>query len=178
MDNEKIETEDMEQPEEANEQAVEEALQDEVALETEVEELQKAVKESEEKYLRLMAEYDNYRKRTAKERDEIYPNATASTLERFLPVLDNFERALEYDYETEEFSQGIEMIYKNFQDVLESFGVEVIGEVGEPFDPEYHNGVMHIDDPEFGENVVSMVMQKGYKMGDRIIRHAMVQAAN
>lgn len=150
----------------------------EPTLEQEVETLEARVQELEDKLLRVRAEYENYRKRTTKEKSEIYPDATAQAIGRFLPILDNFERSMEYDCGTKEFKEGIDLIYKNFQDILNQLGVEAIGQRGEPFDPELHNAVMHCQDEELGENTISQVLQKGYKMGDRIIRHAMVETAN
>lgn len=191
MDNidraEAIAEEHMEQGEameEAAQEAEREAEQDfeeTVAAEEvpdETAKLKQQLVEANEKNLRLMAEYDNFRKRSAKEREEIYPNATCVTLGKFLPVLDNFERAMEFDPGTGEFAKGIEMIYQSFKELLGSFGVEEFGAVGDGFDPNFHNCVMHIDDEKFDKNVVSMVMQKGYRLGDRVIRHAMVQVAN
>lgn len=134
--------------------------------------------ELNERYVRLMAEYDNFRKRSQKERDDIYPNATAAALTKFLPVLDNFERAAVFEYSDNDFGKGFDMIYQSFLETLKSMGVEEIGVPGETFDPALHNAVMHIEDENLGENVVSMVMQKGYKIGDKIIRYAMVQTAN
>ena len=131
-----------------------------------------------DRYLRLMAEYENYRKRSTKERTEIYPQATAAAVEKFLPVLDNIERAAAFERQTEEFAKGFDMICQGFGQVLKNLGVEVIGEAGEVFNPDLHNAVMKIEDPELGENVISMVLQKGYKIGDRVIRYAMVQTAN
>lgn len=151
---------------------------DPAELEKEVEKLTAALSESDERYLRIVAEYENYRKRTTKEKDAIYPLATADTVSKFLPVLDSFERALEFDFDSEDFSKGIELIHQNFKDVLESLGAESFGEIGDPFDPDLHNAVMHVENPELGENVVSLVLQRGYKIGDRIVRHAVVQTAN
>ena len=151
---------------------------DPAELEKEVEKLTATLSESDERYLRIVAEYENYRKRTTKEKDAIYPLATADTVSKFLPVLDSFERALEFDFDSEDFSKGIELIHQNFKDVLESLGAESFGEIGDPFDPDLHNAVMHIENPELGENVVSLVLQRGYKIGDRIVRHAVVQTAN
>lgn len=131
-----------------------------------------------DRYLRLIAEYDNFRKRSQKERDEIYPAATAAAVGKFLPVLDNFERAAAFPHGDDEFGKGFDKIYQGFQEVLTSLGVEPIGEPGEPFDPAVHNAIMHIEDESLGENVISQVLQKGYRIGDRIIRHAMVQTAN
>lgn len=145
---------------------------------TEEEKLTRALQESDERYLRLAAEYDNYRRRTSKEMCESYPRATCDVVNEFLPVLDNFERSLEFEAGSKEFTDGIKLIHKNFEEVLAALGVESFGEVGDSFDANIHDAVMHVEDPEFGENVVSLVLQKGYRMGDRIIRHAMVQTAN
>lgn len=144
----------------------------------ELEALTEKNKELNDKYLRLVAEYDNFRKRSQKERDEIFPSATVSAIAKFLPVLDNFERAAAYPHEDDDFGKGFDMIFSSFKEVLASMGVEEIGEVGESFDPALHHAVMHVEDESFGENVVSQVLQKGYKLGDRIIRYAMVQTAN
>lgn len=143
-----------------------------------VSELEEKIAEQNDKYLRLAAEYDNFRKRTTKEKNGIYPRAQADTVAMFLPVLDNFERALSYPCDSEDFAQGIKMIEQNFGEVLKSIGVEVIGEVGDQFDPELHDAVSRIEDPELGEDVIAQVLQKGYKLGDRVIRHAVVQTAN
>jgi len=130
------------------------------------------------RYLRLMAEYENYRKRSTKEKAEIYPNATAAAVEKFLPVLDNLERAAAFERTTEEFAKGFDMICQSFDQVLQNLGVETIGEVGEAFNPDLHNAVMQVEDPALGENVIAQVLQKGYKIGERVIRYAMVQTAN
>lgn len=143
-----------------------------------LEELKAQLKEQHEKYLRLMAEYENYRKRSTKEKTEIYPQATAAAIEKFLPVFDNIERAMEYDKNTEEFAKGFDLICRSFAEVLKCLNVEAFGSVGDPFNPEMHNAVMHIENPDLGENVISLVMQKGYKIGDKVIRYAMVQTAN
>ena len=141
-------------------------------------ELEKKCAELNDRYLRLMAEYDNYRKRTAKEKTELFPQATAAAVQKFLPLLDNLERAAGYDKMTEEFAKGFDLICQSFSEILESLGVEAVGAEGETFNPELHNAVMHIENPELGENVISQVLQKGYRLGDRVIRHAVVQTAN
>ena len=143
-----------------------------------LEALEKKCAQLNDRYLRLMAEYENYRKRSTKEKSEIYPQAIANAVEKFLPVLDNLERADAFERTTEEFAQGFDMIYQSFGQVLQGLGVEAVGQVGEAFDPILHNAVMHIEDPELGNSVVSQVLQKGYKIQDRVIRHAMVQVAN
>jgi len=131
-----------------------------------------------EKYMRTLAEYDNYRKRTIKEREAIYPEAKAIVVEKFLPLIDNFARALESAEQKDAFYEGIVMLKKQLDDVFTALGVEEIVAVGETFNPELHNAVMHVDDEEQGENVIVEEFQKGYKIGDRVIRHSMVKVAN
>lgn len=140
--------------------------------------LQKELNEAKDKYLRLMAEYDNFRKRTAKERIEISDTVKGNTLEEILPVFDNFERALDAETEDTAYKQGVEMIFKQFGDVLNKLGVEVIDPLGETFDPNIANAVNQIEDSEKGENEVAQVFQEGYKIGEKVIRYAMVVVAN
>ena len=129
--------------------------------------------------MRTAAEYDNYRKRTEREKTMVYTDAAADTIEKVLPVCDNLERALAQQGGTvEDFRKGVEMVLTQLNGTLEKMGVTAIGQQGEPFDPEVHNAVSHIEDENLGENVVAEVLQKGYRIGDRIIRHAMVQVAN
>ena len=135
-------------------------------------------KELEDRYLRLMAEYDNYRRRTQKERENVYPDAVANTLKELLPLLDNLQRALDTPCADENYLTGIKMIQTGFEEYLKKMGVETFGKAGEPFDPNLHNAVMHIEDESLGKNVVARVFQSGYRRGDRILRHAMVQQAN
>ena len=161
----------------SEEEAGEKKALDEIS-ETE-EKLRHQVADLNDRYMRLYAEYDNYRKRTAEEKKKIYGNATADAYSDLFPILDNFERAFENEDTTpEDFRKGVEMIYKQVQDIFDKAGLETFGEPGETFDPNIHNAVMHIDDPEKGENEIVNVFQKGYKLGDRVIRHAMVQVAN
>ena len=135
-------------------------------------------KELEDRYLRLMAEYDNYRRRTQQERENIYPDAVADTLKELLPVLDNLQRALDTPCADENYITGIQMIRTGLEEFLKKMGVETFGKAGEPFDPNLHNAVMHIEDENLEQNVVAQVFQSGYRRGDRILRHAMVQQAN
>lgn len=128
--------------------------------------------------MRTMAEYDNFRRRSQREKDAIYPKAISKTVEQFVPIVDTFERALAVECADAEFKKGIEMILQNFKDVLQKLGVEEFGEVGDLFDPEKHNAVMHIEDEQHEANSIAAVFQKGYQLGDRIIRHAMVQVVN
>ena len=134
--------------------------------------------QAEEKYLRLAAEYDNYRKRTAKEKESAWTNAKAQTVAAFLPVYDNLERALKQQTTDEAYAKGVEMTMKGLQDALAGLGVEVIPALGETFDPNRHNAVMHVEDDTAGENTVVEVFQQGFTCGDKVIRFAMVKVAN
>ena len=134
--------------------------------------------QAEEKYLRLAAEYDNYRKRTAKEKESAWTNAKAQTVAAFLPVYDNLERALKQQTTDEAYAKGVEMTMKGLQDALTGLGVEVIPALGETFDPNRHNAVMHVEDDTAGENTVVEVFQQGFSCGDKVIRFAMVKVAN
>ena len=147
--------------------------------ESETEKLQKELAASKEAHIRTLAEYDNYRKRSTKEKQAAYGDAKADCIKELLPMMDNFERAIAAEAtDVEGFKKGVEMIFKNFGDVLSKLGVEAFGEKGEKFDPNIHNGVMHIEDEELPENSVAEVFSKGYKLGDRILRPAMVKVAN
>ena len=130
-------------------------------------------------FVRLTAEYDNYRKRTAKEKDNLYQDAKADTIKEFLAVYDNLERAVATEGDEDSpHKKGLEMIFHQYQEILKKLGVTEIEAQGQPFDPEKHNAVMHIDDENLGENVVSQVFQAGFLLGDKVIRHAIVQVAN
>lgn len=142
------------------------------------EKLQKQIDKLNDKLLRTLAEYDNYRKRSIKEKDAIYPQAKADTVEKFLPIIDNFERAMQTECSDEAFKKGIEMIFQSFIKTMTDLSVEEIGKEGETFNPDLHNAVMHVEDENYGENVVAQVLQKGYKIGDRVVRYAMVKVAN
>ena len=135
--------------------------------------------EAADKYLRLAAEYDNYRKRTAKEKESIYQDARLDTVEKFLEVYDNLERAVQQaGGEENVHKKGMEMIFHQLVAVLEKMGVTILDPMGEAFDPERHEAVMHIDSEELGESVVSQVFQKGFLMGGKVVRFAKVQVAN
>ena len=142
------------------------------------ESLAKLVSDGNDKYLRLAAEYDNYRKRTTKEKENIYADAKLDTVKPFLEVADNLDRAVSQFEEGDPHRQGMEMICKQFTAVLEKLGVTEIPALEQPFDPGKHNAVMHIDDENFGENIVAEVFQKGYQMGEKVVRFAMVKVAN
>ena len=134
--------------------------------------------DEKDKYLRLYAEYDNYRKRTSKEKIEAYGDAAAKTIAEILPAIDNFERALDAETHDESYKNGIRMIFNQLQDILKKIGVTEIEALNQPFDPKIHSAIKQIDDENFGENTVCQVFQKGYRLGDRIIRHSMVAVAN
>ena len=131
-----------------------------------------------DKYLRLCAEYDNFRKRSQKEKDSLYADNKAETLKKFLPVYDNLVRALDQSTEDEAYRRGVEMIMTQFNTTMEKLGVTEIESLGQKFDPAFHNAVMHVEDAEKGENEIVEVFQKGFLMGDKVIRFAMVKVAN
>ena len=160
-----------------NETPVEETV--ETPLEAE------AVNPWEEKYnqehdahLRLAAEYDNFRKRTAKEKELSYTNGKSDAVEKLLPVYDNLERALNQPCEDAAYKKGVELTMTELVKIFTGLGVEIFGNVGDEFNPELHNAVMHTEDESLGENIISQVFQKGFKLGEKIVRFAMVQVAN
>ena len=153
--------------------------------ETEIVEETPAVDPWEEKYnaehdsyLRLAAEYDNFRKRTIKEKEQSYGNGKADAIEKLLPVYDNLERALNQPTEDTAYKKGVELTMNQLVGILSGMGVEIFGNVGDQFDPNLHNAIMHTEDAEAAENTINQVFQKGFKMGDKIVRFAMVQVAN
>ena len=129
-------------------------------------------------FLRLAAEYDNFRKRTQKEKDMSYTNGKADTLSKLLPVYDNLERAMNQPTEDAAYKKGVEMTMQGLVKIFSDLGVEVYGEIGDAFDPNLHNAVMHIESEDLGENTIAQVFQKGFKTGEKVIRFAMVQVAN
>ena len=144
----------------------------------ELEALKDQAARQEEKYLRLAAEYDNFRKRTAKEKEAIWNDAKADAALAFLPVYDNLERALKQETADEAYKKGVEMTMNQLKTVLEKLGITEIEALGQPFDPALHNAVMHIEDENFGENTVAEVFQAGFRLGDKVVRFAMVKVAN
>ena len=171
-----------------NEERKDEILDEETpeAVDTEVVEPQSAEDETQkklealnDKYMRTLAEYDNYRKRSIREKEAIYPEAKADAAAKFLPVMDNLERALGIETEKNAFYEGVELVKKQLEEVFKNLGVEAISaEAGEEFNPELHNAVMHVEDGDYGESVIVEELQKGYKLGDRVLRHSMVKVAN
>ena len=150
------------------------------AIVAELEAAKELAEGNKEKYTRLLSEFDNMRERNKKENGEMFDRGAMDTLEKLLPIVDNFERALENVSEGEKgaFEEGIEMIYKQLMETLEKIGVQPMNAVGKEFDPTYHNAVIHIEDENFGENTVVEEMQKGYMFKDMVLRHAMVKVAN
>ncbi|MBR5322230.1 MAG: nucleotide exchange factor GrpE [Clostridia bacterium] len=147
------------------------------ALKKEVEELKKAVEEKNEMFLRMAAEYENYRKRTAKEKEGLYGDAYIDAVTQLLPILDNLERAVAFS-ESGNLAEGVNLTLNMFKDTFTKMGVEEIVTENAEFDPNLHNAVMHIDDESFGENMIVETFSKGYKRGDKVIRYAMVKVAN
>ncbi len=144
----------------------------------ELEALKDQAAHQEDKYLRLAAEYDNYRRRTTKEKESIWNDAKADAASAFLPVYDNLERALKQETADEAYKKGVEMTMTQLRSVLEKLGITEIPALGQPFDPTLHNAVMHVEDESLGENTVAEVFQAGFKLGDKVIRFSMVKVAN
>ena len=168
-------------PEEIKEEtaAAETEVTEEPAAEpTELELLQAKYDEEHDNYLRLAAEYDNFRKRSQKEREALYTDIKAETTGKFLPVFDNLLRALNQETQDEAYKKGVEMTMNQLVEIFTGLGVEIFGAVGDSFDPELHNAILHIEDENFGEGTVSQVFQKGFKIGEKVVRFAMVQVAN
>ena len=141
--------------------------------------MEEALSKQKDQFLRTAAEYDNYRKRSEREKAAVYVDATAAAILEILPVEDNLERALaQKECSVEDLRKGVEMVQAQMKSCLEKLGVSEMGAEGESFDPAIHNAVMHIEDENLGENVIVQVLQKGYKIGEKVVRHAMVQVAN
>lgn len=147
-------------------------------LKAEFETLKAEKDELYDNYLRTLAEYDNFRKRSQREKDAIYGDATAESVKKLLPVVDSFERALNYECRDEEFKKGISLIQNTLKEVFDNLGVKEIPDIGEQFDPNLHEAVMHTEDPAYGENVITDCYRKGYMLGDKVIRFSMVIVAN
>ena len=158
---------------------VEETAAEQTAQEpSELELLQKKYDELHDQHLRLAAEYDNFRKRSQKEREALYTDIKAETAGKFLPVYDDLARALENETTDESYKKGVQLTMNNLKKIMQSLGVEEFGEAGEDFDPNRHNAVLHIEDENLGENVVAEVFQRGFRIGEKVIRFAVVKVAN
>ena len=164
------------QPEPAQEPAKEPAKEEKQP--SELDSVKQQLAKEHDGYLRLAAEYDNFRKRSQKEKDELYTVIKAETVGKFLPVYDNLERALAQETADEAYKKGVEMTMNQLVKVMEGLGVTSFGEIGEAFDPARHNAVMHIEDESCGENTVVEVLQQGFMLGDKVLRFAIVKVAN
>ncbi len=165
--------------EESKEEATAEAATKDEQQPSEAQRLQAELDSLNDRFLRTLAEYDNYRKRSQKEKEAAYGDSRAGVISQLLPVMDNFERAMaNKDASHEDYVKGIDMIFSQLEDFLKKLSVESFGEKGDEFDPNIHNAVMHIEDENEGENTVVEVFSKGYRMDGRIIRPAMVKVAN
>ncbi|MEG0546312.1 MAG: nucleotide exchange factor GrpE [Oscillospiraceae bacterium] len=152
---------------------------EEIISKEKFDEVSSQLSDTNDKLLRTLAEYDNFRKRSTKEREQVYGNSKASVLTELLPIIDNFERATaNKEASLEDYQKGIDMIFNQLIDTLKKMGVESFGEKGDEFDPKIHSAVMHIDDENEKENVIVNVFTTGYKMGERVLRPAIVQVAN
>lgn len=172
------EVEEIKEEASAEETAEKEAPKAETPKESELEKAQKALAQEHDQYLRLAAEYDNFRKRSRKEKEALYTDVKAETAAKFLPVFDDLERALANETADEAYKKGVELIMAEFRKIMTGLGVEEFGEKGDAFDPNAHNAVMHVENEELGENVIAQVFQKGFRIGEKVIRHAVVQVAN
>lgn len=163
---------------EAPETPKQEAPEAEAPQPDETEQLRQKLVAEHDLYLRLAAEYDNFRKRSRKEKEALYLDVKAETAGKFLPVFDDLERALANETADEAYKKGVELIMSEFRKIIKELGGEEFGETGDPFDPNAHNAVMHVEDESLGENVVAQVFQKGFRIGEKVIRHAVVKVAN
>ena len=163
---------------EKKEKPVEEMTEETTAEETPVNPFEEKYNAEHDAHLRLAAEYDNFRKRTAKEKESSYTNGKADAIEKLLPVYDNLSRALQQETADAAYKKGVEMTMNELIKILNGMGVEIFGAVGDAFDPNLHNAVMHTEDEAVAENTITQVFQQGFKMGEKIVRFAMVQVAN
>ncbi len=147
-------------------------------LKADFEKLKKEKDEINDRYLRILAEYDNFRKRSQREKDTVYGDATADAVTKLLPILDSFDRASNYECPDAEYKKGIDLIGTSIKEAFDQLGIKEIPAMGEQFDPNKHNAVMHIDNPAYEENVITDVYRKGYTLGDKVIRFSMVVVAN
>ena len=163
---------------EINETPAEETVEEVIEETVEVNPFEEKYNAERDAHLRVAAEFDNFRKRTIKEKEASYGNGKADAVAKMLPVYDNLERALNQPTEDAAYKKGVEMTMNELVKIFTGLGVEIFGNVGEEFDPNIHNAVMHTEDESLGENTISMVFQKGFKIGEKVVRFAMVQVAN
>ena len=174
----KKEKEMKETPVEETVETAEEAVEETAEAAVEVNPWEEKYNAERDAHLRVAAEFDNFRKRTVKEKEQSYGNGMADAVAKILPIYDNLERALKQPTEDAAYAKGVEMTMTELVKILNGLGVEIFGEIGDVFDPNLHNAVMHVDNEELGENVIAQVFQKGFKVGEKIVRFAMVQVAN
>ena len=174
----KKEKEMKETPVEETVETAEEAVEETAEAAVEVNPWEEKYNAERDAHLRVAAEFDNFRKRTVKEKEQSYGNGKADAVAKILPIYDNLERALKQPTEDAAYAKGVEMTMTELVKILNGLGVEIFGETGDAFDPNLHNAVMHVDNEELGENVIAQVFQKGFKIGEKIVRFAMVQVAN
>ena len=163
---------------EMNETPVEETVEETAEAAVETNPFEEKYNAERDAHLRLAAEFDNFRKRTIKEKEASYGNGKADAVAKMLPVYDNLERALNQPTEDAAYKKGVELTMNELVKIFTALGVEIFGTVGDPFDPNLHNAVMHVENEELGENTIAQVFQKGFKIGEKIVRFAMVQVAN
>lgn len=156
----------------------EELKQEDTNIENELVKTKQELEETTDRFKRIMAEFENFKKRSSKERDVLYSSLVADIITAFLPVQDNLEKAIQAKTEDENFRQGIELVTKQISEIFKKFGVEEIETTGKPFDPELHEAVSMVQDETLGEKIVKEEFRKGYKIGNKVIRHAMVVVAN
>ena len=174
----KKDKEQKETPIEETTETVEEVVEETAEAAVEVNPWGEKYNAERDAHLRVAAEFDNFRKRTVKEKEQSYGNGKADAVAKILPIYDNLERALNQPTEDTAYAKGVEMTMTELVKILNGLGVEIFGNVGDEFDPNLHNAVMHVDNEELGENVIAQVFQKGFKIGEKIVRFAMVQVAN
>lgn len=167
----------MEEKEKQHTEPTAEEVAPEVDAAARVAELEAQLKEKDDRYLRMAAEYDNFRRRSREEKEGVYDHAVFDTVSELLPVFDNLERAAQYE-DGEKVKEGLSMLLKSTEEVLKKLGIEAFGAAGETFDPQIHNAVFHVEDEAYGEGEITEVFQKGYKKGNKILRFAMVKTAN
>lgn len=164
--------------EENKEEVKQEKNTEEQNMENELQKTRQELEETTDRFKRIMAEFENYKKRNSKERNQLYNSLVADIVTSFLPVQDNLEKAIKSETEDENFKQGIELVTKQISDIFKKFGVEEIETCGKPFDPELHEAVSSVQDDNLGEKIIKEEFRKGYKIGTKVIRHAMVVVAN
>lgn len=167
-----------EEKENVKEEAVAEVAEEKTDLQNQLQEKQNKIEELDDRFKRVLAEFENYKKRSAKERDTLYHSVIADIVSSMLPVIDNLEKAVNAKTEDTAYQEGVKLVYTQFKDVLQKFGVQKIETVGKTFDPELHEAVASVTDENLGEKEIKEEFRAGYKIGNKVIRHSMVSVAN